>query len=277
MAGRIVIITENTLPGKVGGIYAENGFSAYIEKDGSRFIFDPGPAGISVTNNAPRLGVNLRGLSGIILSHGHIDHTGGLPALLRITGKIKVYAHPEVFKDRYSFQDNRYVYVGMPYKKEALEGMGADFDLSGSWREISPGIYLTGEIPRINKIEKGDPDLCVKINGEFITDDVIDDQALVIESDGSLVVVIGCGHAGIINTMEYVRKKLNMKIKLLIGGTHLEYAGEDQFNETVSYLRESEVERIGLCHCSGLRAGSMLISKLQGRAFFCPVGFAINI
>lgn len=275
--GKIVIISENSLPGKVGGIYAENGFSAYIEKDDHRFIFDVGPAGISVTNNAPRLGINLRSLSGIILSHGHMDHTGGLPALLRATGKIKVYAHPEVFKDRYSFQEGRYIYVGMPYKKEALEGMGADFDLSSSWREIAPGVFLTGEIPRKNKSEKGDPNLKVKINGEFVVDEVKDDQALVIETSASVIVISGCGHAGTINTLEYVKNKLNRKINIFIGGTHLEYAGEEQFNETVSYLKDAGIEKVGLCHCSGLKAGSALISKLEGRAFFCPVGSIITI
>lgn len=275
--GKIVIISENSLPGKVGGIYAENGFSAYIEKDDHRFIFDVGPAGISVTNNAPRLGINLRSLSGIILSHGHMDHTGGLPALLRATGKIKVYAHPEVFKDRYSFQEGRYIYVGMPYKKEALEGMGADFDLSSSWREIAPGVFLTGEIPRKSKSEKGDPNLKVKINEEFVVDEVRDDQALVIETSASVIVISGCGHAGTINTLEYVKNKLNRKINIFIGGTHLEYAGEEQFNETVSYLKDAGIEKVGLCHCSGLKAGSALISKLEGRAFFCPVGSIITI
>ncbi|MEM7828679.1 MAG: MBL fold metallo-hydrolase [Candidatus Aenigmatarchaeota archaeon] len=275
--GKIVIISENSLPGKVGGIYAENGFSAYIEKDDHRFIFDVGPAGISVTNNAPRLGINLRSLSGIILSHGHMDHTGGLPALLRATGKIKVYAHPEVFKDRYSFQEGRYIYVGMPYKKEALEGMGADFDLSSSWREIAPGVFLTGEIPRKSKSEKGDPNLKVKINKEFVVDEVRDDQALVIETSASVIVISGCGHAGTINTLEYVKNKLNRKINIFIGGTHLEYAGEEQFNETVSYLKDAGIEKVGLCHCSGLKAGSALISKLEGRAFFCPVGSIITI
>ena len=230
MATKLTVITENTVPGKAGDLYAEHGFSLFLERPDGRLLFDAGPAGVATLNNAPRLGVDLRTADGMVLSHGHLDHTGGLAGVLRsITKPIPVYAHPEVFADRYAKLGERMVYVGLPFKREALEGMGAAFDLSAEFRQIAAGVYLSGEISRRSAFETGDADLFVKHNSEFRKDALRDDQSLAVETGEGLALILGCCHAGLVNTIDHFQAKLPGKpIHTVIGGTHMDFAPPEQ-------------------------------------------------
>lgn len=279
MATTITVITENTVPGKVGGLYAEHGLSLFLNRPEAKILFDAGPAGVATLNNAPRLGVDLRAADAMVLSHGHMDHTGGLAGVLRAIGKrIPVYAHPEVFSDRYAKVGERITYVGLPFKREALEGMGAAFDLSSEFREIAPGVYLSGEIARRRTFETGDADLFVKQNGEFRKDPLRDDQSLAVETAEGLALVLGCCHAGLINTIDHFQAKLTGKpIHTVIGGTHLDFASTDQLRETIAVLKSLEVKRMGLSHCTGLRAGARVAQELGDGVVFCTVGYTVTL
>ena len=209
MATTLTVITENTVPGKAAGLYAEHGFSLFLSRPEARILFDAGPAGLATLNNAPRLGVDLKAADLMVLSHGHMDHTGGLAGVLRAIGKrIPVYAHPDVFTDRYAKLGERIIYSGLPFKREALEGMGAAFDLSTEFRQIAPGVYLSGEIARRRAFETGDVDLFVKQNGEFRKDPLRDDQSIAVETAEGLALILGCCHAGLINTIDHFQAKL---------------------------------------------------------------------
>ncbi|MBI2455028.1 MAG: MBL fold metallo-hydrolase [candidate division NC10 bacterium] len=125
MATTLTVITENTVPAKAGGLYAEHGFALFLDRPEAKILFDPGPAGIATLNNAPRLGIDLRAADGMVLSHGHMDHTGALPGVLRVMAKrVPIYAHPDVFTDRYAKLGERMIYVGLPFKREAWDGRG---------------------------------------------------------------------------------------------------------------------------------------------------------
>ena len=279
MATTLTVITENTVPAKAGGLYAEHGFALFLDRPEAKILFDPGPAGIATLNNAPRLGINLRAADGMVLSHGHMDHTGALPGVLRVMAKrVPVYAHPDVFTDRYAKLGERMIYVGLPFKREALVGMGAAFDLSTEFREIAPGMYLSGEIARHRTFETGDAELFVKQDGEFRRDPLKDDQSLAVETAEGLALILGCCHAGLINTIEHFQARLPGKpIHTVIGGTHLEFAPAEQLRETIAVLKGLGLKRLGLSHCTGLRAGARLVQELGEAVAFCCVGYSVTL
>ncbi len=279
MATTLTVITENTVPAKAGGLYAEHGFALFLDRPESKILFDPGPAGIATLNNAPRLGIDLRAADGMVLSHGHMDHTGALPGVLRVMAKrVPVYAHPDVFTDRYAKLGERMIYVGLPFKREALVGMGAAFDLSTDFREIVPGVYLSGEIPRRRTFETGDAELFVKQDGEFLRDPLKDDQSLAVETAEGLGLILGCCHSGLINTIDHFQSRLPGKpIHTVMGGTHLEFAPAEQLRETIGILKGLGLKRLGLSHCTGLRAGARLAQELGEAVAFCSVGYSLTL
>jgi 7,8-dihydropterin-6-yl-methyl-4-(beta-D-ribofuranosyl)aminobenzene 5'-phosphate synthase len=279
MATKLTVITENTVPGKAGGLYAEHGFCLFVDRPETKILFDAGPAGLATLNNAPRLGVDLRTADGMVLSHGHLDHTGGLAGVLRTMAKrVPIYAHPDVFTDRYAKLGERMVYVGLPFKREALEGMGAAFDLSTEFRAIAPGVYLSGEIERRRTFETGDTDLFVKRNGELGRDPLRDDQSIAVETAEGLALILGCCHAGIINTIDHFQSRLpGRPIHTIVGGTHLDFASVEQLRETITVLKGLGIKRLGLSHCTGLKAGARLAQELGDAVAFSNVGYSITL
>jgi len=276
MPTALTIITENTVPTRSDTLLGEHGFSLHLQRPDFRLLFDTGPAGSTTLHNAGVLGIDLSAVDAIALSHGHADHTGGLLGLVRALGRsVPVYAHPDVFGDRYATRANgRTVYAGMPYKREALEGMGARFELSREARQLAPGVLLTGEVPRRHAFETGDAGLHVRRDGGSTRDPLRDDQSLVVETEEGLLLILGCCHAGLINTLDRVQELLpGRPIRAVIGGTHLGRAPREQLEQTATVLKSLAVHRIGLSHCTGLGAGVYLAGKLGARVEFCNVGW----
>ena len=155
MKTRITILCEN-LVGKLIGS-GEHGFSAFIETDQGNYLFDTG-SGHSIVSNSLILNKDLKSIRKIFLSHGHYDHTGGLPEVLKMKGKVDVHAHPHVFSDRISvLKENGKEtkrFVGIPYKRGYLDSLGANFIFNTGFTEIEEKIFLTGEVPRSNILRK---------------------------------------------------------------------------------------------------------------------------
>jgi len=273
MKTRVTILCENSVEIPFG-IIGEHGFACLVETDKGDYLFDTGQ-GMGLVSNALALGKDLKKIKAIMISHGHYDHTGGLPAALKIKGPVDVYGHPGMFFDRFWIKDGVKRYIGIPYRRPFLESLGAQFQLNKEMVTVGPGIYLTGEIPRSTAFEKNDANMSVHPPmGEPIHPDPIqDDLSLVIDSDKGLIIILGCAHAGMVNIIHYVLEQMGRdRIYAIIGGTHLGFSSGDQFNETILAIEKFQIERIGVSHCTGLAKAAMLYNQLKDRFFFGSVG-----
>ncbi len=275
----LTVLCENNVESvRPHGLLGEHGFSCHLVTPHGNFLFDTGN-GLTLLHNADKLGINLPNLSGIILSHGHYDHTGGLKQLLEKTGPITLYTHPDFFTPRFSTLGNNKRDIGVPYDREELEALGAKFDFSREAREIVPEMILSGEIPRITPVEKGDPQLMINCpeHGQ-IQDPIYDDQSLYIKTSEGLLVLLGCAHSGLINILDHAGKTTKeKKIYMVVGGTHLKFCSEEQLLATVQRLAELNVKRIGASHCTGLRGAHILAESFGERFFAASVGVTINV
>jgi 7,8-dihydropterin-6-yl-methyl-4-(beta-D-ribofuranosyl)aminobenzene 5'-phosphate synthase len=272
---RITVLCENTV-GPVSGTLGEHGFAALLEGDGLSILFDTG-MGETLLRNALRMNRDLHRVEQVVLSHGHCDHTGGLLPLLRNCGGKEVYAHPAVFSRRYRVKDNgESIPIGMPCDEAFLRGMKARFNLDHRFREIAPGVFLTGEVPRKTSFEKGDRGMFLDPEGREV-DPLADDQSLVIKTSKGLVLLLGCCHAGLVNTIEYVREKTGEeRVYAVIGGTHLSFSSHEQTEATVRALRSFGIGKISASHCTGFAASVRLQREFPGEFHPANVGYMLE-
>lgn len=272
---RITVLCENTV-GPVSGTLGEHGFAALLEGEGLSILFDTG-MGETLLGNALRMNKSLHRVARVVLSHGHFDHTGGLLPLLRNCGGKEVYAHPAVFSRRYRVKDNgESIPIGIPYDEHFLRGMGAQFDLDHRFREIARGVFLTGEVPRRTPFELGDRGMFRDANGSE-ADRLEDDQSLVIKTAKGLVLLFGCCHAGVVNTIEHAREKTGEeRVYALVGGTHLGFSSAEQTEATLRALRGFGIGRIAAGHCTGFAASARLLREFPGGFQPANVGYVLE-
>lgn len=274
---RMTVLVENSV--KQQGLLAEHGMSFWIEKGDRRMLFDTGQ-GMVLQHNANTLGIALETADDVILSHGHYDHTGGLHQALASFKAAKVYAHPTVFTPRFiRCADGRGSRaIGAPFASaDDLRGHVGQLIMTGKDSlQITDGVRLTGEIPRRNDYED--------TGGAFYLDEactepdlISDDQALFLETAKGLVVLLGCAHAGVVNTLEHVRNLTGRNhIHAVLGGMHLLNAGEERLGRTIQALKEAEVQKIGLAHCTGFAAMARLFHELPNQCFPCVAGTRVD-
>jgi len=234
------------------GLVAEHGLSLWIETEGKRVLFDTGQ-GSALENNARVLGVDLGRADVLVLSHGHYDHTGGIAQVLQQDRKADVYCHAGVVQPRYAIRDGRPKSIQMP-----RESMAAIDELPSQrlqWVQkpmlLSEKIGMTGPIPRETHYEDSGGAFYLDPEGRRL-DPIDDDLALWIRTDDGLVVCVGCAHAGLVNTLNYVRRLSNaLRIRAVIGGFHLLNTSRERLDRTIAALRLFGPDIVVPCHCTG--------------------------
>jgi 7,8-dihydropterin-6-yl-methyl-4-(beta-D-ribofuranosyl)aminobenzene 5'-phosphate synthase len=237
------------------GLTTEHGFSLWIEADGRYILFDTGQ-GPALPVNARTLGVDLRQTDMVVLSHGHYDHTGGIPHVLHVAPNANVYCHPGVVQPRYSLRNGSPKPAHMP--SESMAALDRLPEKHLHWTSeavrLSENIGLTGPIPRQTTFEDTGGAFFLDPEARH-ADPIEDDLALWIKTDQGLVVCVGCCHAGIINTLTHVKRLSGVAtIRAVIGGLHLLNADSRRLNHTLAAMKTIPIETVIPCHCTGDRA-----------------------
>jgi len=274
---RITTLSENTAG--IGNFLAEWGLSILVETDEVNILLDTGQS-ISASYNADILGIDLSKIDKIVLSHGHFDHTGGLRQILRRMKKeVEIIAHPDMWAVKCVRREGwRGGYIGIPFQRQELESLGAVFNLTAKPVKITDNIMTTGEIPMVTDFEEIDASLFVKEDTGWQPDKLLDDQALIIETEPGLVVILGCAHRGVINTLYHAQQLTGVKpIHALLGGCHLFGASEQRIQSTIAALKELDVQRLGLSHCTGLPAAGIMAQEFGEKFFYNNAGTSISL
>jgi 7,8-dihydropterin-6-yl-methyl-4-(beta-D-ribofuranosyl)aminobenzene 5'-phosphate synthase len=266
----ITILMENSV--QLRGLVAEHGLSFHLQFGRHSVLFDAGQSD-RLLHNARQLELNLEQLDAIVLSHGHFDHCGGLKAAWSLAPRCRLHLHPAATAAKFSASNEGIVrFIGMPDDAQEVIRTGAGTLWTQGLTEVMPGLFATGEIPRLTDYED--------VGGRFFLDaearqpdPLLDDQALFIESRDGLVVLFGCAHAGVVNTLLHIERSTGgRRIHAILGGMHLLNASPERLEKTLAALAERDIRLLVPAHCTGWPATSALWSGFGRRCSAAGVG-----
>lgn len=262
----VTVLVENQPAGR--GLLGEHGIAFHLRADGRDVLFDTGQ-GLALLHNADVMGIDLSALSAIVLSHGHYDHTGGLPSVLDRCGAVDIFLHPEALRPKFNREGKD---IGTPVSSLAALERARCVHSTERPTEIVPGLFVTGPIPRRNEIEDtGGP--FYRDAARRAEDPLIDDQALYALLPEGVVVILGCCHAGVLNTLEYISELTGgQPVHAVLGGTYLLRAGEERLAYTAGLLETLDVKVLAPNHCTGLNAQCYLRLRFPDRFVEAPAG-----
>jgi 7,8-dihydropterin-6-yl-methyl-4-(beta-D-ribofuranosyl)aminobenzene 5'-phosphate synthase len=256
---KLKILAENRVENPL--LIAEQGLSILVEVDDQKILFDTGQ-GNAIIHNAEHLGVDLKEVGWIILSHGHYDHVGGIMEILKLNPRIKIIAHPYIFNKKYVKTKGNKRFIGIPTTREDLEKRNASLILKNNKYEILPGVYFSGEIMRLTDYEQVESKYFERVLESEIPDHMKDEAFLVINTPKGLIILSGCGHVGIVNTCKHALKITKQKkILLVMGGMHLKNASDNLRQATLHDLMDINPDQFAPLHCTGFQMIKDLISN----------------
>ncbi len=273
-ASAVRVIVLSTMLAETKGV-GEWGFGALVEVDGRRILFDTGKFPDTVLRNSRELGFDLSTIEEVILSHNHGDHTGGLVTLRRELSKSnpKALARAHVGRGIFWERPASSEEISALAVRDDYEKLGGSFIEHSRPTEIHPGVWLTGPVPRVHPEKNWGKVTTVRSPEGVVPDSIPEDQSMVIETELGLVVISGCGHAGVINTLEYARKTVKESpIHAALGGFHLYAASLENLAWTGGKLREMGLGSLLGAHCTGIEAVFRLRESAGLDRAHCLVG-----
>ncbi len=283
---RVTLLVDNERA--VPGVRAQWGFAAWVEKAGARVLLDSG-ANTLVARNAAALGVPLAAANAVVLSHGHGDHGGGLPQVTAAAPDARLVLHPGALVPRYWLgRTGKVDPIGLPGPAlAALRAAAARATWAVGPVEVAPGVWASGPVARREHLEEPERNFFLDRDCT-VRDHVVDDQALWTSTASGLVIVLGCAHAGVVNTLAAVReaaadvaanaaaaaagRRLPLavdglpRVRAVIGGMHLLHAGPARLDATCDALERAGVGLVAPVHCTGKRGKDRLRDRF-GDAF----------
>ena len=279
----ITCVIDNTVQ-RSSPFWGEHGLAFLIETEAGRLLFDTGQSGTVLLHNLDVLDVDPATIDALAISHAHYDHTGGLPALLeRVRPGTPLYANADLFRERFSRREGELRGMGLSLTREELAAR-LTLRLSETSQEILPGVWTTGEITSRPEPEGRSARHLVREGDTFVPDTYRDDMALVLECRGAvtaplLVLLCGCCHAGLLNTLAHVQRTFERPIAVIAGGLHLTSATAEHQQRVNKVLVEMEsVQRIYPNHCTG-EVAFVALTLTLGPSIVrpCPVGTKLDL
>lgn len=276
MMAKIICVIDNAAK-KDTDLQSEHGLAFWIETEHGILLFDTGQTVDVLFHNLNVLGLSPQDIDMLALSHAHYDHTGGLEAILSRNTKLSLYAHTDIFRARFSYQKEEYRSIGLAIKQSDLSKR-ITMKLSNAPTEIVPNLWTTGEIVERPEPIGGSAHLFICNGSDWLPDPYRDDQSLVLKTTAGLVLICGCCHAGILNTLFHVERIFGGPILAVIGGTHL-MSAEDPYLDHVIHVFNERFPNLTfhLNHCTGENAFKKLKHAFGNRVRPCPAGTTINL
>jgi 7,8-dihydropterin-6-yl-methyl-4-(beta-D-ribofuranosyl)aminobenzene 5'-phosphate synthase len=268
---KITVVVENTAQGP--GLLAEHGLAYWIEYGGRHILLDSGQGGVLISN-AYKLGIPIQEIDALVLSHGHYDHTGGAAEALKTNRPVTVYAHPAAFARKFMRKSEGAVReIGMPcLSSNAIHDSRNRLIDADRPTTVFEGLIATGPVPRLTDFED--------TGGAFFLDEACtqpdpleDDQSVFFNTVEGVIVLLGCAHSGVINTLHYIsRLTENRPIRAVIGGMHLAGVTTERIKRTIEEFQRIGIKYLAPAHCTGVPAIVALWNAFPSKCQPCTVG-----
>lgn len=242
-------LLENNLS-RNRALTAEHGLSFLVETGGKKILFDCG-AGKAARKNAEKMHVSLKDVDYVVLSHSHYDHAAGYPDMVSHGVHAPLVTGPYFFEEKYAREGGKYAYLGCGFGPEFLDKKGIARQVCEGSLTLFDGCHVVGGFERTYAFEKAPARFVRQTAAGMTEDDFPDEVCLAVETVKGLVVIAGCSHPGILNMLETVKKRLDMPVYAVFGGSHLVEADEERVKATMDRLRDMGIGIAGFNHCTG--------------------------